>query len=331
MPFSADEGSQVIAGREQPVVRLCADDAAAELLRGLGFNCVRWQIAGRDMLYCPPLDELAERPTRGGIPVLVPVSRIASATAGSPGTGKSISSPRTTRRKQNAIHGFTPREPWGLVDLRSDADSAWMEAAFPPRATWTHQWPGVGVISLKIQLNGAMRYDITARIVNYDRDSHPFPFGLGFHPYFAVTPDCRMQTPAETRWELVDSLPTGRRLPLDEKYDLREPRPVGELTLDDVYTDFPGHAAGCRRPGRTRPGRISGRRRPAGADVAGVSRAGGVHAAAPQGGLPGAVHLPDRRDPPAGAGGRGLAGAAAGRAVGGGWWRFGVVTRFRAR
>jgi aldose 1-epimerase len=251
VPFSADEGSRVIAGRDQPVARLCADDASAEIFRGLGFNCVRWQIDGRDLLYCPPPDELAERPTRGGVPVLFPFpNRIRDGRF--TWDGKEYQLPRNDPSKQNAIHGFTPREPWGLVHLRSDAESAWMEAAFPPRATWTHQWPGVGVISLKIQLKpNSLRY--SARVVNYGRDGHPFPFGLGFHPYFAVTADCRVQTPAQTRWELVDSLPTGRRLPVDGDYDLRQPRPVGELSLDDVYTDFsdtPPDADGLVERGR---------------------------------------------------------------------------------
>ena len=57
MPFSAEESSRVIAGKEQPVITLNAGDATAEVLRGLGCNCVRWRIAGRDMLYAPPLDE----------------------------------------------------------------------------------------------------------------------------------------------------------------------------------------------------------------------------------------------------------------------------------
>src|SRR5438105_4404622 len=65
---------------------------------------------------------------------------------------------------------------------------------------------------------------------------------LGYHPYLATTPDCRIQTPARARWELADSLPTGRRLPLDGGYDLREVRPVAGLTLDDVYTDLPATA-----------------------------------------------------------------------------------------
>jgi aldose 1-epimerase len=237
MAFAADESSRVVAGREQPVIKLTAGDATAEVLRGMGCNCVRWQIAGRDILYAPPLDELAERPTRGGIPVLFPFpNRIRDGHF--VWAGHEYQLPKNDSTQKNAIHGFTPREPWGLLDCGADSVSAWMKAAFPCQTTWTHHWPAGGIFQLRIQLaEMALRYE--ARVINYDREKRPFPFGLGYHPYFATTPDCRIQTPAQARWELVDGLPTGKRLKLAGDFDLREPKPVSALTLDDVYTDFP--------------------------------------------------------------------------------------------
>jgi aldose 1-epimerase len=235
MAYSADESRRTIGGRDQAVVTLRSGDATAEVLPALGFNCVRWRIGDRDLLYCPPLDELAERPTRGGIPILFPFpNRIRDGRF--TWAGKEHQLPLNDPAKKNAIHGFTPREPWGIVDTGSGGEAAWVEAAFPPRSTWTHQWAGIGVITLKVKLTAtALQY--TAKVVNYG--GQPFPFGLGYHPYFAVTPDCHVQTPARARWELVDSLPTGRRLPVEGSFDLRQPRPVGEVQLDDGYTDLP--------------------------------------------------------------------------------------------
>jgi aldose 1-epimerase len=237
MRFSADESTRTVAGREQSVVTLTAGGASTDVLRGMGCNCVRWQIAGRDMLYSPPLDELAERPTRGGIPVLFPFpNRIRDGHFG--WNGHEYQLPKNDSTKQNAIHGFTPREPWGLLDCGADATSAWILTAFPCQSTWTHHWPAGSIFQLRIRLSArALRYE--AKVTNFDRERRPFPFGLGYHPYFAATPDCRIQTPARSRWELVEGLPTGRRLPVDGDYDLHEPRPVSALTLDDVYTDLP--------------------------------------------------------------------------------------------
>jgi aldose 1-epimerase len=237
MPFTAEETSRTVAGKVQAVITLTAGDATVEVLRGLGCNCVRWQIAGRDMLYSPPLDELAGRPTRGGIPVLFPFpNRIRDGHFVD--NGQEFQLEKNDSTKQNAIHGFTPREPWGLLDCGTDAASAWMKAAFPCQTTWTHHWPAGGILQLRIRLTArALRYE--ARVVNYDREKRPFPFGLGYHPYFAATPDCKVQTTARARWDLVEGLPTGIRLPVNGDFDLRAPKPLSALTLDDVYTDLP--------------------------------------------------------------------------------------------
>jgi aldose 1-epimerase len=238
MVFSAAESRRVVAGDEQSVLTLRADEAVAEVLPAVGCNCVRWQIGGRDLVYCPPLDELADRPTRGGIPVLFPFpNRIRDGRFA--WDGRQYQLPKNDSSKQNAIHGFTPRVPWRPVVHGTSATSAWIGAEFQisrDAPDCLNLWPADARLNLTIRLS-ASRLSFDAVINN--PDTKRLPFGLGFHPYFAATPDRRIQTPALQRWELVDGLPTGRRLPLDASHDLREPRPVSELTLDDVYTDLP--------------------------------------------------------------------------------------------
>src|SRR5437763_1561089 len=99
-------------------------------------------------------------------------------------------------------------------------------------------WPADYRLTLTWTLT-ARALTLHAAVQNPDRV--PLPFGLGFHPYFRVPADgtATMQATARRRWELADSLPTGRLLDLDAAHDLRRPRPVGELALDDVYTDLP--------------------------------------------------------------------------------------------
>jgi aldose 1-epimerase len=222
--------TRLIGGREQPVVTLAAGDAMAEVLPGLGCNCVRWTIAGRDRLYAPPPDELAARPTRGGIPILFPFpNRIRGGRF--VWDGREYQLPLNDSSQRNAIHGFSPRAAWQVLGTGPDADGAWLDAAFAlPNA-----WPAPGVLELRIRLTPtALRYE--ALVLALDQ---PLPFGLGLHPYFATTPDCRVRTPAHSRWELAEGLPTGRVLRLDAAHDLRESRPLDGLTLDDVYTVFP--------------------------------------------------------------------------------------------
>jgi aldose 1-epimerase len=73
----------------------------------------------------------------------------------------------------------------------------------------------------------------------------PLPVGLGFHPYLNVpftkngsAGDCLVTVGAASYWELQDNIPTGPKLPVDAKRDLRKPRRFDELQLDDVYTDL---------------------------------------------------------------------------------------------
>src|SRR5262245_60900657 len=73
MRFTVTEETRSVAGREQPVVVLSSTKGArAEVWSALGCNCTRWRIGGRELLYGPDPAELAERPTRGGIPILFP-------------------------------------------------------------------------------------------------------------------------------------------------------------------------------------------------------------------------------------------------------------------
>jgi aldose 1-epimerase len=99
-----------------------------------------------------------------------------------------------------------------------------------------HLWPADPRLSMRFELQDRL-LRLEATVMN--SADVPLPFGLGYHPYFAVSPGDRIESPSRGRWELHDSLPTGRVLPLEAKLDLRHPRLVEELNLDDVYTDFP--------------------------------------------------------------------------------------------
>src|SRR5205809_307209 len=74
-------------------------------------------------------------------------------------------------------------------------------------------WPADYRLTLTWTLS-ARALTLHAAVQNPDRV--PLPFGLGFHPYFRVPADgtATMQATARRRWELADSLPTGRLLDL---------------------------------------------------------------------------------------------------------------------
>src|SRR5262245_21435731 len=90
------------------------DGSQAVIAPALGGNCVSWRIDGREVLYSPPLAELAQRPTRGGIPILCPFpNRIRDGRF--TWDGRMYQLDRNDSTGTNAIHGFTPRAEWSVA------------------------------------------------------------------------------------------------------------------------------------------------------------------------------------------------------------------------
>jgi aldose 1-epimerase len=74
---------------------------------------------------------------------------------------------------------------------------------------------------------------VRSRLRSRFRISNPgnteLPWGLGTHPYFKLPlghdsrPDnCLIEVPANARWELDNCLPTGKVLPVNDDFDLRD-------------------------------------------------------------------------------------------------------------
>jgi aldose 1-epimerase len=60
--------------------------------------------------------------------------------------------------------------------------------------------------------------------------------------------------PARRRWELEQSLPTGRLLDVEGRWDLRHATALSALSLDDIYTDVVADHDGLARAAIDDPG-----------------------------------------------------------------------------
>ncbi len=223
-----------------------ADQSRAEIWPALGFNCYRWQIAENhqsiDLLYADPQLFDNGKPTRSGIPILFPFpNRIRNGRF--VWNDKEYQLPLNDSSGPNAIHGFACRRPWRVLKQGANEEEAWLSGAFrgsvddPASSAF---WPSDYAIQVTYRLTRrALR--IEALVENPDNVS--LPFGLGYHPYFEVPPGqgdvCLAQVPAQKYWELQKSLPTGKQLSVDSTRDLKTPRRVDQLTLDDVLTELP--------------------------------------------------------------------------------------------
>jgi len=253
MTFQARQQTRAVApGREETIYTLEAPDgrARASVWPAGGFNCSEWQVVREegklDLLYAAPDFFTSGRPTRSGIPVLFPFpNRIRGGRFS--WDGKEYVLPGNDPSGHNAIHGFACRRPWRVAEMGADEHSAWVTGEFQGSVDARDAaglWPADYLLRLTCRLTpDGLRLEALVR----NPDRVPLPFGLGYHPYLHIWrgAEATVTAPAGAFWELQDSLPTGKRLPLDAARNLNEPRPFESLQLDDVLTDLPATTVPC--------------------------------------------------------------------------------------
>lgn len=214
--------------------------ASCEVWPSLGCNCLRWRVPGPtglvDLLYVADDWESNPVTTRSGIPVLFPFpNRIRDGRF--TWDGQEYQLPLNDHDKKNAIHGFVHNRPWWVKPGSAHGVPS-LTAVFqlstdaPDLAPY---WPADFEISLTVTLLPDQL--MIGATITCSHGSAPLPWGLGYHPYFALPTDypARTQVAAGSVWELDDHLPTGAIRDADPARDLSEPRLVSELNLDDVY------------------------------------------------------------------------------------------------
>ncbi len=221
----------------------------AEILVSQGFNCFRFLIP-RDGRPGPTQDVLwaeadfesgACRPSGSGIPLLFPFpGRIAGTSITWQGRTYSL---QEGDGRGHAIHGFVHTRPWRVVAQSKTELLGEFQASRDDPELLDH-WPSDFRLQATYRLHGRsllLEMDVT------NCGTQSLPCGFGAHPYFRVPldpgsslDDCRLVLPTTYRWELVDMIPTGRRLALPDAASLAEGVPLADLELDDVFTGLQG-------------------------------------------------------------------------------------------
>lgn len=214
--------------------------ARAEVAPGLGNNCFSFGAGGESVLEPIPFADFLRKPTSYGIPILFPFpNRIRDGRFTFQGRQYEINPPR---------HGFVRDRAWGVEGHgASDAEGAWLTSSFNAD-TYADE-----ILS---QFPFPFRLEVTYRVregglemltVARNTGGQEMPLGFGIHPYFRKPARGTVTVPANQRWELSGSLPTGRLLEVDGDYDLRGARNLEGLQLDDIFTDVGREADGLAR------------------------------------------------------------------------------------
>ena len=228
-------------GIDDRVIILADAENRLEIWPALGLNAYRWQVAGQELLYRHPAFFTERKPTRTGFPILFPFpNRIRDGRF--VWKGKAYQLPVNDPANKNAIHGFAVNRAWRIIDQSAGAEGASITGEFhgsKDAADTLALWPADYRLRVTYRL-----FDHVLRVeAEVDNpDTKPLPFGLGYHPYFAVAPFGGVQAAitagAQKYWELAQNLPTGRLLDVDPARDLRAGREYASLQLDDVLTDL---------------------------------------------------------------------------------------------
>ena len=244
MPFTIRPFAATAGGRTSEAYELSDSDGhvRAEVWPAHGFNCLKWQRrmddgSWRDILYTAPDWETNPVPTRSGHPILFPFpNRIAGGKFEF--EGREYQLPLNDSTKQNAIHGFTPRNPWRVVDSGATEYSAFIEGEFQLSRDLPESlalWPADFILRVKYELSHST---LTVLATVENPVSKNLPFGLGYHPYFAVPEgidSALLGASTDELWELKDSIPTGLRVNVPESLDFSGSRPIGSVALDTLY------------------------------------------------------------------------------------------------
>jgi aldose 1-epimerase len=217
------------------------DDTCAAIAPGWGNACVAFRVQGIDVLEPVDWSALHEHPTSYGIPVLFPFpNRIRDGAFTFEGRRYVVTPPR---------HGFVRQRPWNVLSTGvSDEDGAWIISRFEstryPEILAQFPWPFR--LDVRYRLQGDTLHIETT--VQHTGIQGAMPMGFGLHPYFHLPERGTIQVPAHRRWELTDSLPTGKLLDVEGRYDLRQPKDLREVgVVDDIWTDLLVDAPGVLR------------------------------------------------------------------------------------
>ena len=134
----------------------------------------------------------------------------------------------------HAIHGVGWQRPWKV--LERDPDQLQLELVHAdPDDAWP--WPFRAVQTLAIRPNA-----LHATLTIESLADEPFPFGLGWHPFFPKSAETRLRFVADSVW-LNDATQIPReRVAIPPHWRFERERALGDLALDQVFNGWTGSA-----------------------------------------------------------------------------------------
>jgi aldose 1-epimerase len=223
-----------------PLVELRAGASRATLAPELGGAVVRYEFNGEPILRPTTKATLASGDVLGvsSYPLVPFSNRIADATLH--WKGETYRLPRYLPGQPHAIHGNGWRHAWKVVDQSPAA--ATVELVHSATGPSADEWPFAYRARQKFELAAN---DLSMTLVIVNAGEMPFPFGLGWHPFFPRNASTVLGFGAACVWQTDPTLLPARLDRVPPAWDFSVPRAVEATALDNCF-------AGWRAPATLR-------------------------------------------------------------------------------
>ena len=143
----------------------------------------------------------------------------------------------------HAIHGVGWQRPWSVAAASRDHARLTLhhDARGESAAAWP--WPFDAVQAFDLAEGGkgdAVLMTATLTLVN--AGSAPFPFGLGFHPFFVKDQATRLGFVADTVWRNDATQLPQQQVAIPPEWQFDPPHPLAAIVIDNVFTGWRGLA-----------------------------------------------------------------------------------------
>lgn len=207
------------------------------------------RVKGHDVLHFPVASIEDPRAGHFGIPFLGPwANRLDEPAFYANGRRYAFDMELGNVRGSIPIHGFLGASEWQVVEVRADADAAWVTSRleFFRSPLWMKQFPFAHTIEITHRLQeGAL--EVRTRIQNLSLE--PMPVSIGFHPYFQLTDsprdDWTIAVGARTQWLLAENkIPTGETQAIERLFPDPQAVALKDYRLDHVVGNLVRDAEG---------------------------------------------------------------------------------------
>jgi aldose 1-epimerase len=222
-------------------LELRAGDARVALVPAIGGAIAAFTLAGADAMRPMPAAAIDAGDVRQAAAYpLVPYSnRIRDARLTFAGQTHALA--RNFGDHPHAIHGVGWQRAWQVT--RRDPHAAMIALRHLAQGDEARAWPWRFSATQAFALvarDGGATLAVTMTIRN--DDDAPFPFGLGWHPYFPRDAATTLAFAADGVWRNdATQLPLAH-VAVPPEWDFAGARPIGDAPLDNVFTGWRGEA-----------------------------------------------------------------------------------------